>query len=406
MFACTTDAAYLLAASATESHYGVARFWKDFDMARVSESCEQSFQKWTQPEKDQQRVCNMSICLGQIFQYAGSYGDAIRYFKQASAICSSGADRNAAGNAYLNTGWCLRHMDAFDEAIVQLAKAAECFAASGNKAGMAATLSMRGICLWHKQAPCEALECLRQSIGLFEEVKDHRGRAEALNHAGIVYRSVGMYEEALQNLHASETIYSGLNDLKGRGKCANSLGTAYWWSKDYAKAIQYYQQANEINEKINQPYILGLTATNLGYVYLERCEYAKSLDEFSLGRSIRQNLRTEPYEMMDVSGMARACFHLGETSKAKELSLTAIGKLNTCDTVEDMAWAYYNHYVILRDGTEPERAEGLCAIAKARDIVRKWLEAITDAGMRRNAEDRVPLVREILETAPAGVAAG
>jgi tetratricopeptide (TPR) repeat protein len=401
LFECATDAAYLLAASETDSHYGVARFWKDFDMAKVRQSCEQSFQKWTQTERDQQRVYRMSLCLGQLFQHAGSYGDAIRYFERASAICAAGLDRNAAGGAYLNTGRCLRHMDAFDEAIVQLDQAAECFLASGNKAGMAAALSMKGLCLWHKQAACAALECLRQALGLFEEVKDHRGRAEALNFIGIVYRSVGLYDEALENLHGSEEIYSRLNDLKGGGQCANSLGTAYWWSGDYTQAIHYYQEANAINERINQPYVLGLTATNLGYVYLEKCEYAKSLEEFSRARSIRRTLGTEPYEMMDVSGMARAYFQSGETGKAKELSRAAIERLKTCETVEDLAWAYYNHYVIMKDGAEGERAEGMSALARARDIVRKWLDAITDPGMRRNAEERVPLVREILGTAPA-----
>jgi hypothetical protein len=105
--------------------------------------------------------------------------------------------------------------------------------------------------------------------------------------------------------------------------------------------------------------------------------------------------------MMDVSGMARAYFQSGETGKAKELSRAAIERLKTCETVEDLAWAYYNHYVIMKDGAEGERAEGMSALARARDIVRKWLDAITDPGMRRNAEERVPLVREILGTAPA-----
>lgn len=410
LFACTTDAAYLLAASATESHYGVARFWKDFDMPQVRQSCGQSFQKWMQTEQDQQQVYKMSICLGQLFQHAGWYRDAMRYFRQASVICAAGLDRNATGNAYLNTGWCLRHMDAFDEAIVQLEKAGECFAETGNRAGMASALSIRGLCLWHKQAAGAALECLRQALRLFEGAKDHRGKAEAQNFIGIVCRSIGLYDEALENLHSAEEIYSRLNDRKGRGTCMNSLGTAYWWSRDYAKAMHYYQEANAINEKINQPYILGLTATNLGYVYLEQCEYAKSLEEFSRGRTIRQNLKKEEtkphYEMMDVSGMARACFHMGDTGKARELSRTAIEGLKTCETVEDMAWAYYNHYVIMKDGTEQERAEGKSALEKARDIVRKWLEALTDHGMRRNAEERVPLVREILGTAPASTTAG
>ena len=109
----------------------------------------------------------MSVCLGQLFQHAGSYGDAIRYFKQASAICATGLDRTEAGYAYLNAGWCLRHMDQFDEAIFQVERAAECFAEPGNKAGTAAALSIKGICLWHKQAAVGALECLRRAVGLF-----------------------------------------------------------------------------------------------------------------------------------------------------------------------------------------------------------------------------------------------
>lgn len=392
---CITDAGYIDRASRSGSHYGLARFWKNFDLSTIRQACETSFQK-LQASHDQGRACRAAVCLGQLFQHAGHFDDAIRYFSIALAASENGLDDAAAAVARLNKGWCLRHIDRYDDAIVEVDKAADLFAKNDNKAGLATVLSMKGMCLWHKQTVTPSLECLIRAVKLFEEVKDHRGRAEALNHIGIVYRSVGLYHKALENLQAAERIYRGLNDLKGCGKCSNSLGTAYWWSGQRDRALQYYAEANRLNEKVNQPYILGLTATNLGYVYLEKGDYPKSLEYFERGRQIRRDLKTEAYEMMDISGLARVRFQLGDVEQAKKLSRLAVDALKRYETAEDLSWAYYNHYVILSGGDEQERREAVSALAKAKEIVGRWLATIADPGMRAVAQDKVPIVREIL----------
>lgn len=399
LFACITDAGYIFRASATGSHYALAQFWKQFDLARIRQACEASFAKQVQ---NQERAFRMSLCLGQLFLHDGRLDDAIAYFSRALAAASA-LDAGAAGQAHLNLGWCLRHQEHYEQALGQVERAAELFAGTDNQAGLAAALSVKGLCLWHQYNVSASLESAGRAVKLFEQLKDHRGHAEALNHIGIVYRSIGQYEEALENLHAAESIYRGLRDDKDLGKCLNSLGTACWWSGQRQQALQYYAEANRLNEKMDQQYILGLTATNLGYVYLELGDLPKSLEWFERGRQIRSDImKTKAYEMMDVSGMARVHFQMGNLERARELSRQAVETLARCETVEDLSWAYYNHYVILSGGNDQERREAQDALSQARAFVERWLATIADPALRDVAIDKVPLVREILGGSPGG----
>lgn len=396
---CVTDARFIAAAYRGRQHLELARYWGAADTAAFQARCDQSLQELVTAPGQEERAAEAARALGQLFLHCGVYAQARRCFARYLALASARGEGDAIAFAHLDIGWCARHAEEFDEALAQVDQAIAGFQASHNKGGLGRAESIKGICLWHQQDDLAALEHLELARALCAELDDRRGEAEALNHIGIVCRGLGQYPRALACLHQAEGFYAKVKDQQGLGKCYNSLGTAYWWSGDFDRALDYYQRADQCNARIRQPYIAGLTANNLGYVHLERKEYQRAYEAFARARGIRAQLHIEGYEMMDVSGMALARHYLGDAAAARRLSRQAIEGLGRHRVVEDLTRAYYNHYVILRDGSAEERAEAERALTRARALMDERLQRISDPQVRSGLVQRVPVLRDLQATA-------
>jgi tetratricopeptide (TPR) repeat protein len=392
---CVTDAEFVRDAFVDGRHLELSCFWGDAGSPEFARRCEVSYDRYVQKGESAEQLYRTAHGLGELFQACGVYASAITYFEQALTIAMDHGNADEIGFSHLNIGWCCRHTEEFQRAARHVEAAIERFQASGNKGREGRAQSIKGICLWHMQHDLAALKALDRARALCAEVHDDRGEAEALNHIGIVRRGLGQYETALQCLHRAETFYAKIKDLRGLGKCCNSLGTAYWWSNQYSKALDYYQKADDYNGRTNQPYVAGLTANNLGYLYLEKAQYQKAREAFARARAIRQALGTKGYEVMDISGLALAFHHLGDAGTARRLSQEAQEALQTVPSIEDQVRAYYNHYLICRDGSPAEVESATLALSTAKKLVADRIGRIDDQQVRSDFVMHVPLIREL-----------
>jgi len=393
--ACVTDAEFVRDAFVHGRHLDLSRFWRAANSPEFARQCKASYDRYAQKRGPTEQLYHAAHGFGDLFQACGVYDNAIAYFEKALTTALSRGDSDEIGLSHLAIGWCCRHTEEFERAARHVEAAIERFQASGNKGREGRAESIKGICLWHMQHDFAALKALDRARALCSEVHDDRGEAEALNHIGIVRRSLGQYEAALQCLHHAETFYTKIKDLRGLGKCCNSLGTAYWWSKQYDKALEYYQQADNHNSHTNQHYVAGLTANNLGYLYLETAQYQKARDAFARARAIRQALGTKGYEVMDISGLALASHYLQDAGTARRLSQEALHALEAIPSIEDQVRAYYNHYLICRDGSPAEVASAMLALSTAKKFVAERISRIDDQQTRCDFVMRVPLIREL-----------
>jgi tetratricopeptide (TPR) repeat protein len=390
-----TDVRFLRGVAQAGSVSDLAQFWRDRNGARMCEAVRASFDELAQRGEPAVARYEAAIATGQLLRHIGHYEAAMYYFDQAMPLVAPG-DAGALGRAHYNAGWCLRHMERFELAAARLHRAVSYFRDAGDAAGMARARSGKGMCLWHTFDDLEALECFEQAVPLFEKTSDRRGQAELHNHLGIVYRSLGKFEPALRHLRRAEAIYTQLADHDGLGKCLNSIGTAQWWSGHPDEAVASYVRADELNQRFNQPYVEGLTANNLGYLQLERGALDQALAAFQRAREIRQRIGAKGYEMLDLSGIALVWFRLGDVTAARALSKQAIGALDAFDTLEDLHRAYYNHHLIMKDGSAEDRAQGELALERARQLARRRFEPIRDADLRAAILAGVPLMKVLL----------
>jgi len=393
---CITDAPYIRRAFVEGRHFELTPFWQDAANHQFRETCNSSYDKLADSGGVTADLYEAARAIGGLFQACGVYDEAIAYFERCLQLALQDSDPDKMGYAHLDIGWCARHMEDFQRALGHVESALEWFRTSGNRVAEGGAESIRGICLWHLQRDEDALEALTHARDLSSSVKDKRGEAEALNHMGIVRRGLGDYEEALRCLHAAEEFYAKVKDLRGSGKCCNSLGTAYWWSGQHAKALQCYDAADGYNTRTNQRYVTGLTANDRGYLYIDLGRYREALDAFTSARSIRQALGTEGYEMMDISGLALAHHYLGDHQVARSLSNQALEGLRGITQIEDGHRAYFNHYLIHRNGSVEDQEAARRALAVAKQLVAQRIARLANPNVRQRFIDQVPLVRQVL----------
>lgn len=394
---CVTDGLFVYHYGKVGFLHGVAEFWKDIDRETLVRRCLESIDRRKNRQcEDRPFLALCALSLGRLFQQRGEYNTAIRCFHKSLTLIRAAEGENTLARAHFHIGWCLRHMEKFNKAIENLQQASIQFSDLNDLSREARSLSAIGICHWHFHQDGKALDALEEALRLFESTKDQRHHAEAMNHIGIIYRSIGQYKRALTYFRQAEKIFSKIHDLKGMGKLYNSMGTACWWRGRLKDAFRWYEKADAMNKTVDQPYVLGLTANNRGYLFLESGNYFKAYAEFKRARAIRQKLKSVGYEMMDLSGMARAVFHANHLEDARQMSRQALHTLATYRKVEDLRRAYFNHYIIFRKGNHAEHREACGALMHARRLVDERLRTLDRPAYRFTFIDKVPLIKEIL----------
>jgi tetratricopeptide (TPR) repeat protein len=396
---CVTNPAFVsVFVSRAGRLFEIARFWQKFQKETLLPTLRASWASYlaTSGHHGSGNIVLTAGYLGRLLQHLGIYKDAHDYFSEELALAKILEDEKAQANALYNIGWCTRQQGQFAAAIEYVERARTIYEKILNSAGVAKCLSVKGICHWQQSEDALALESLWRSITLFEMAEDTRDEAEAYNHLGIIYRSLGDFEKALQCLNKARDGHIRLSNSAGLGKCYNSIGTCHWWAGRIDLAIVSYEKANSVNEAFGHQYVLGLTANNLGYIHLEQGNAQKAYAAFSKALTIRREQKLADYEMMDLSGLARAAFHLGHLDDAQRMSQQAILGLAKFETVEDLRRAYYNHYMIMKDVNDDEAN---LALRKAKDLVKLRLVGIADETLRETLVNYVPLMKEILDLA-------
>lgn len=381
--------------------YELSRFWKEIENDKLIRICLASWNKELSNEKSFMSLA--ARCLGRLFQNKGDYETALFYFNKKLEFAEEKQSEVEHAEALYDIAWCYRHIDKFEDSIKNAEDARIIFDRLDFKSDVAKCLSVKGVSHWHLNEDMIALNEIKQAHEIFKDTNDVCNLAKALNHLGIIHRSLGQFTEAIRYLDEAKKIFDRINDKKGLGKCLNSIGTCLWWSGDLDNAISNYNEANQINTEIDNQYVLGLTANSLGYIYLEKKEWLNAKTEFSKASVVRQKLKIESYYLIDLSGLAMVNYKMGDLSGAKELSSKVFRDLKKYKMVEDMIRAYYNHYLIMKDGNLKEKTSAINALKKAKSLINKRIAKISDTEIRNRFRQNVPQISEILSINEPGL---
>ncbi|MFH1314510.1 MAG: tetratricopeptide repeat protein [Candidatus Eisenbacteria bacterium] len=214
------------------------------------------------------------------------------------------------GSARFELGKVLIRKNDLEAALVELGRAAEFYAAIGNREGEAAVLNAMGVVHKRRNEFEEAISYYQSSIDLKEELGDRRGVAASLGNLGLLYKLMGKRDEALDVLERSLEIRKEIGDKVGTSTALNKIGQIYQNYGRYDEALSYFERSYETREEIGAKDLVASSLSDRGYVYSIMGNYDKAFEMDSMALAIRT-------EIGDVRGESESLRNIAETLMAR-----------------------------------------------------------------------------------------
>ncbi|MDQ3250142.1 MAG: tetratricopeptide repeat protein, partial [Chloroflexota bacterium] len=236
-------------------------------------------------------TCNY---LGLVQQWAGDYGEAVRFY-QASLTLYQGAD---------------------------------------DKTGMARALNNLGIIRLRMGDYTDAEAFLQQSLVLRRQLGDAKSIADSLNNLGILRHQLGEYEGETQLLQEALETYRQMADRRGIGVILHNLGGVHLACARYAEARRLLEEALDYRQ--NEPTSLGHTLNNLGTVAFQSGDRQEAGDYYGRALQVTWESKAIPQTLDILVGIAECLLHDNKPTPALDLLAFVRHQTHDSDTLTEI----------------------------------------------------------------------
>ncbi|MBS1723015.1 MAG: tetratricopeptide repeat protein [Armatimonadetes bacterium] len=231
----------------------------------------------SQKRGDAERIGQLSLTLGQLFEYRGFIIESVKAVESGIAALEPRPEADPLVLAYLRYERAGLHQDFGEpeQAWHLASRALEVFNEKGEQAGIARAENLLGQIAMASKDFESAEKCFEVSREHFREVRDQSGISIVLNNLGVLARRRFLQEpgETGADLVAARTfllealdLRRDLQDLMGEAETLNNLGVVAFELGDYREAWEHYRQALRIESGLNRSVGIGTTLANLGEV--------------------------------------------------------------------------------------------------------------------------------------------
>jgi len=234
--------------------------------------------------------------ISTIYQFQGSYADALDYYQQSLASKRELGDRAGEANTLNNIGTIYGLQGSYAEALDFSQQSLTLFRDLGDRAGEAKSLNNIGSISQLQGRYAEALDYYQQSLELFLTLGDRASEANTLNNIGTIYGLQGSYEDALNFSEQSLMLSIELGSRAVEAKSLNSIGTISQLQGRYVDALKYYQQSLAIKRDLGDRAGEAIALGNIGISYQYQGRYTDALDYYQQSLAIKRNLGDRPGE--------------------------------------------------------------------------------------------------------------
>ncbi|ASR33826.1 transcriptional regulator [Prauserella marina] len=191
--------------------------------------------------------------LGRLCHRLGEFGEALRYLRQAAALCA-GRDSYSEGVVCSQVGLVLTALGEATDALANYQRGLVLARLSGNTAGEAAVLADIGDCYRRLGRHAEALDHVQQALkvatdnGLLPKV------AYAKYRLGNVYRELGRVDEAMATMTEALRIARSAGGSVSESEVLVDLGVTYRDIGDLTTAYSLFDQGLRLAIKHGERY--------------------------------------------------------------------------------------------------------------------------------------------------------
>jgi tetratricopeptide (TPR) repeat protein len=177
--------------------------------------------------------------IGDLYTFLGEYGNALKSYETAAALCGSSALANVEhklGNVYERRG-------EWDLAESHFEAALDAFGDEGPAGERARVYADWSLAAYHRGQMDQALHLAQQALNLAETAHDTRALAQAHNILGILANKQHKPGEAQYHLERSLALAEELNDLGVRVAALNNLALVCKSNGEIERAMILTQDA-------------------------------------------------------------------------------------------------------------------------------------------------------------------
>jgi len=442
------DALNVLEASPDAPVYEVAYHWGQYyesigDYTQAQAAAQRALAV-SQERADRVRQANCLAQLGLIARRQGDYERAKMWYQQAMALFpqemdSSPEEAAALAQALNGLGIVHRQQGDFDQAHQCYEQALALNHTTGNRLGEADVLNSLGAIAYFRRDLSMALMFYQQALELRRAIGDRAGEGISLYNLATAICDAGDYSKSREYLSAALAIHQSTGNRWEESNVWNYLGVLHQEVGDLAHAQTCLEMglmlSREIGDEGGQAYLLsnlglvmrdqgnlaaaekllseGLARTQaqfdrymasafhsyLGTISLQAGQFEQAIERANLAFTMRRELALHLRVADDLSTIASAHLALGNNAKALDYAQQAIVILNECqgEGPESPQRDYFVCYQVLQTNGQTEAARD--ALQSARRLVMARADKIADPSLRQSFLERVPINREIIQTA-------
>jgi CHAT domain-containing protein len=231
---------------------------------------------------------------------------------KSSAEISEAAKVFAAAEALRKQGTG----EAYRQAVIQYAAAAQFYRAEGKQAQAALSLQWAGFLSSNLGEKQEALKYFSQALPLYRAVGDRSGEAATLNSIGSVYDELGEKQEALKYCSQALPLYRAVGDRSGEAATLHNIGGVYSVLGEKQEALKYYNQALPLSRAAGERSGEATTLISIGLVYSALGEQQEALKYCSQALPLYRAVGDRRGEAATLNNIGGVYSALGEKQEA------------------------------------------------------------------------------------------
>ena len=170
----------------------------------------------------------------------------------------------------------------------------------------------------------QAIKSYERAIQIADQANRNDVKARAYQYLGYVYNKTCNFDAAIKSYLKVNEISHDLGEKEEEANACLMLGDIFRELKQHEQAIEFFRKAINVSKELENTDIQTKAVQGLGTLYLtlasvfsKDCDYKVAIDWYNkalalFGTEFRYHLLQEK----TLTGLAVACFNLGDTEKA------------------------------------------------------------------------------------------
>lgn len=240
---------------------------------------------------------------------------------------------------------------------------------------------------------------LEQALAISQSIGDQMRLSQMYNNLGLLYWKLGLYHKARDLVMHAVQISRETGARGWTGGFLESLGRIYLELDETLQAETIFTEGAELSRELSNRANETYCRLGLGRVAFSRKDWDKARDVFEKAADMFHEIGQPLEELTARAWLGAAHLNLGDLTAAERSTREAAEKMDQGAESSEFPpqdvwwWRYQVATAVATAGTgEGEPAPYL---RRAHDALLRWIGTLSDAGLRRNYLNKVPINRLI-----------